>query len=268
METAKFPALLTEVNTRAASNPVDRVAVLCGVLKLSQYCNIPTYNPAHSEAKAWERFVMHLTLQAAPETFNVIHELLVHFPHPSSGHWFPSWEQVKGFPHIALTENESPDIPIDRRFRFLMGALHFEYGQLYIPSTFRTSGKSSYVASEGNSEINFVAPGMENAISSDRINPLTQYFLLDITPVDGGMTPAHLQCYRILLVCRELTTVDPDDNDYFEDDWKRLILRRVTTVLWEHHGADTLPFQRSIQIRYDPNRTSAEDVRFDYTAIF
>lgn len=178
-----LPNLIRSMQTRFASNPVDRVggmlyfcahppqakatSMIQGAVSErdwtgKNYGHLPAYGRTESPEDGWLRLV-HATAEVwtiecqlwnaghNPHSINRhVHfadQLLTLFPHPSGEHWFPSWNQLMAYPDVSLREPQLPDgVPPK-----IECALRLQGGYLYRQIRLRRAnidGIDSYLASE------------------------------------------------------------------------------------------------------------------------
>jgi len=113
LDSNSFSKILLEMCRRQTSNPVDKVAGLMYLLLNGLHSShLPVYLPSETAAAAWERYIKSTASLGTHPTRYVL-ELLDAFPHPSSKHWFPSWEQVMRYPDVSITEPQDEPQPAD-----------------------------------------------------------------------------------------------------------------------------------------------------------
>lgn len=245
--------LITEINTRFSQNDTDRVVGVQLILGDAGF--VPVYRPTDTPEIAWSHFASNLSLdfQYSADTsknrrsvYDVIHQLIDIFPHPSSKYWYPSWSQVSSYPDVSVTEIESPDCS-GEEFLSVGGRGPLIFGPenpIYKNCQLRQCDEG-YMTTDGIREVLlfYGGPNQGRLKHSDRISREQMYVIIDITPEKEEDRPPHMVGCRMLLIGRQFNVGFHGDSRLMSQGFH---MRRVTTLYWRHHGAGELPLEQTL----------------------
>jgi len=255
---------------------MDKIVALAAI-SLTE--DLPLYKPDHTPEYAWQQFVLLLSAEDDGNINSGIQQLLEPFPYPSTDHWFPSWSQILRYPDVYLAELQLDDDKISPN---LVDALKIRSGKMYRGCYLRRCG-AGYVASDSTQNeisLEFCQGNLERAAEiCPGISESVPYTLVQLMPLQLAPQP---KTYSLLIVARELrmlerkfTKKDPHQvyercvhwDSYKNNQWApgkefvcyredtsevhrvQYYLRRVTTLVWQHHRADELPFQDPVTLQ-------------------
>ncbi|KAF8421041.1 hypothetical protein EV426DRAFT_709287 [Tirmania nivea] len=289
-----FARLFTEMRSRSASKPLDKIWGLffpCmkslgrGRLTTSESITLPLYDENQKPEHAWQLLVHALAKIEGPRpepargtceyptADTLALYLLLHFPHPSAKHWFPSWRQVHRYPDVSLQEQQ-----VDDQITPSMNApLSIKWGRLYrrvkLILCMARGAKSRLLLAIGPGNTGVVCLGSINSRSARDLGLISGqiYTLLDLTPFYAHQmdavhdrtrsTSSTIQGIRkcrdvfrpmwnmnLIIICRELSKWNPPPSGNSARAPYQYRLRRLTSRIWRRgHDEHWLPFKETVR---------------------